>query len=150
MTFSAIIFAVVSAVINVVHVASLAVECGQQTSTFYLQGFPYLVVTLTAFVVFVLWQLWIAARLYVYRNTVSAAISNGWSIMAEVQQAAATKNGYMQIPAPATAASSSAISSQMQYQQQQYGQQQYGQQTSPIGANIPLLFQSPKYGQKHE
>lgn len=136
MTFSAMIFAVISAIINVVHVASLAVECGQQTSTFYLQGFPYLVVMLTGFVVFVLWQLWIAARLYVYRVTVTMAIERGWTPVAEYQQVTSGKNGYTQLPSSQQQQSNSAIG------------QQYG--SSQIGANIPLLFTSPKHGQKHE
>lgn len=96
---AAFVFAIISAIINGLHASMLIVECAYQSSTFYLQGFPFLVVFTVGVIVFFVWQLWIAARLWVYRSTITNASAKGWNIGVELQQAAMNKNGYMSIPA---------------------------------------------------
>ena len=92
------IFMLASIGANIIHIVSLALECSEQSSTFYLQGFPYLVVYTVAIGVFILWQMWIAARLWVYRGTIMAAIQRGWNPLSEMGQLAANRNGYTKIP----------------------------------------------------
>jgi hypothetical protein len=92
------IFMLASIAANIIHIVALALECSEQSSTFYLQGFPYLVVYTVAIGVFILWQMWIAARLWVYRSTIQNAIQNGWNPLSEMGQLAANRNGYTKIP----------------------------------------------------
>lgn len=142
MLVAAIVFMVASAVINIVHFVSLILECVEQSSTFYLQGFPYLVVFTVAIGVFMLWQMWIAARIYVYRATVRNALDSGWSPAFEAQQAMLNKKGYFEVPATSSSSSSASGPASAPGMAS----------ASQVGASMPLLFSTKRHtiGQKTE
>jgi hypothetical protein len=74
----AFIFVLIAIAINAVHWASLLLECIDGTSTFYIQGFGFLL-SLTIGVAVVTGIMgWIAARIWIYRSTLYYATKAGW------------------------------------------------------------------------
>lgn len=65
--------------VNVVSLVGIALEISQQTSTFYLQqNAAWIIVLIVAFSIFILWEIWIAYRLWVLRSDMLNAVSLGW------------------------------------------------------------------------
>lgn len=74
-----IYFILVLAAINLIHGVSLIIELADKTSIFYQQnGAAWVIVLLVASFVFVLWEAWIAWRMYVYRHDIVVGIKSGW------------------------------------------------------------------------
>lgn len=98
----AFVFMLISALINIVHLIGLIMESIDNTSIFAINGYPFLITLTVGVGVFVLWQAWIAARLWVFRSTVANAISQGWAPgAAAVEYYKSQANGpYSKLPEP--------------------------------------------------
>lgn len=124
---AALVFMCISILFNIVHLIALVIECVDKTSIFYVQGFPFLLTMTIGTGIFILWQAWICARLWVYRSTIESAVTHGWVPGMAIDAANLpmynnnnnNKDGYTQLPqqesfekqAPASQASATATPS---------------------------------------
>ncbi len=72
-------FIIFLALINLIHAVALIIELSDGTSIFYMQdGAAWVWVLMIVSFVFVLWEAWIAWRMYVYRHDVVMGEFVGW------------------------------------------------------------------------
>ena len=73
------LFQVVVAAVNLVHFVALCIELADCSSTFFREGgVGYIWVLLLGSLVFTVWAVWIAWRMYVLRSDIIEAWSRGW------------------------------------------------------------------------
>lgn len=90
-------FVVSAAIVNVIHFVALCIEVADKSSTFYQQeGSAWAWVLFALTLVFILWQVWIAWRLYVLRADIANAGARGWTpcrAMEEMEEAERQEEG---------------------------------------------------------